>query len=90
MIDEACRTLHLPTIRSRWEEIASTALQERTSYKDFLADLLEAECLQHEERKTRLVREATSPAPSGWRTSSSRKVRTCPPTRSAPWPTQPG
>ncbi|WP_107308695.1 IS21-like element helper ATPase IstB [Streptomyces mirabilis] len=64
VIDEACRTLHLPTIRSRFEEIAATALKERASYKDFLADLLEAECLQREERKkTRLVREANFPRP---------------------------
>lgn len=59
MIDEACRTLHLPTIRSRWEELAATALKERAPFKDFLADLLEAECLQREERKkASLVREA--------------------------------
>ena len=48
VIDEVCRALHLPTIRSRGEEIAGTALKERASYKDFLADLLEAECLQRE------------------------------------------
>lgn len=64
VIDEACRTLHLPTIRSRFEDIAATALKERASYKDFLADLLEAECLQREERKkARLVREANFPRP---------------------------
>ncbi|MFC9083248.1 IS21-like element helper ATPase IstB [Streptomyces sp. NPDC057062] len=39
-------------------------MKERASYKDFLADLLEAECLQREERKkTRLVREANFPRP---------------------------
>jgi DNA replication protein DnaC len=64
VIDEACRTLHLPTIRSRWEDIAATALKERATFKDFLADLLEAECLQREERKkARLVREANFPRP---------------------------
>ncbi|MFD8079012.1 ATP-binding protein [Streptomyces sp. NPDC059718] len=64
VIDETCRTLHLPTIRARFEDIAATALKERASYKDFLADLLEAECLQREERKkTRLVREANFPRP---------------------------
>ncbi|MGW3661362.1 IS21-like element helper ATPase IstB, partial [Streptomyces sp. NPDC005151] len=48
----------------RFEDIAATALKERASYKDFLADLLEAECLQREERKkTRLVREANFPRP---------------------------
>ncbi|MFE9500604.1 ATP-binding protein [Streptomyces collinus] len=64
VIDEACRTLHLSTIRSRWEELAATALKERATFKDFLADLLEAECLQREERKkARLVREANFPRP---------------------------
>lgn len=70
VIDEACRTLHLPTIRSRFEDIAATALKERASYKDFLADLLEAECLQREERKkTRLVREANFPRPKRFQLS---------------------
>ncbi|WP_371664771.1 ATP-binding protein [Streptomyces sp. NBC_00280] len=64
VIDEACRTLHLPTIRARIEEIAATAMRERSSYKDFLADLLEAECADREERrKQRLVREANFPRP---------------------------
>ncbi|MFD4248035.1 IS21-like element helper ATPase IstB [Streptomyces sp. NPDC058525] len=62
VIDEACRALHLPTIRTRWEELAATAMKERSSYKDFLADLLEAECAHREERKKlRLVREANFP-----------------------------
>ncbi|MEU5927857.1 IS21-like element helper ATPase IstB [Streptomyces antimycoticus] len=64
VIDEACRTLHLPTIRSRWEELAATGLKERATFKDFLADLLEAECLQREECKNvRPVREANFPRP---------------------------
>jgi DNA replication protein DnaC len=64
VIDEACRTLHLPTIRSRWEDLAATALKQPLTFKDFLADLLEAECLQREERKkARLVREANFPRP---------------------------
>ncbi|WP_399932089.1 IS21-like element helper ATPase IstB [Streptomyces kanamyceticus] len=64
VIDEACRALHLPTIRSRIEEMAATAMRERSSYKDFLADLLEAECADREERrKIRLVREANFPRP---------------------------
>jgi hypothetical protein len=49
-------------IRSRFEEIAVTALKEKASYKDFLADLLEAERLRREGRKkARLVREANFP-----------------------------
>ncbi|MYZ37134.1 MULTISPECIES: ATP-binding protein [unclassified Streptomyces] len=64
VIDEACRTLHLPTIRARFEDMASNAMRERASYKDCLADLLEAECAHREERKKlRLVREANFPRP---------------------------
>lgn len=64
VIDEACRALHLPTIRSRVEEITAAAARERASYKDFLADLLEAECAEREERrKQRLVRDANFPRP---------------------------
>ncbi|MEV8033618.1 IS21-like element helper ATPase IstB [Streptomyces sp. NPDC086182] len=63
-IDEACRSLHLPTIRSRVSEMAEEAMRQRSSYKDFLADLLEAECAEREERrKQRLVRDANFPRP---------------------------
>ena len=64
VIDEACRALHLPTIRARYSDIAAGAVKERSSYKDFLADLLEAERAEREERrKARLVREANFPRP---------------------------
>jgi DNA replication protein DnaC len=62
VIDEACRDLHLPTIRARYEELIADAIKNRSSYKDLLADLLEAERAEREERrKTRLVREAGFP-----------------------------
>ncbi|MFF1705496.1 ATP-binding protein [Streptomyces sp. NPDC058252] len=61
-IDEACRALHLPTIRRRIQEMAADAMRQRSSYKDFLAHLLEAECAEREERrKQRLVRDANFP-----------------------------
>jgi DNA replication protein DnaC len=64
VIEEACRTLHLPTIRAQYEQITDAAVKDRRSYKDFLADLLEAECADREERrKLRLVREAGFPRP---------------------------
>ncbi|MFJ9752514.1 ATP-binding protein [Streptomyces chartreusis] len=63
-IDEACRALHLPTNRRRVQEMAGAAMRQRSSYKDFLADLLEAECAEREERrKQRLVRDASFPRP---------------------------
>ena len=58
-IDLTCRTLQLPTIRQRYDEIAAIALREHASYKQFLADLLAAEAAERaERRKLRLVHEA--------------------------------
>jgi DNA replication protein DnaC len=63
-IDEACRTLHLPTIRDRFDEIAALALRQQASYKDFLAELLSAECADRDERrKLRRVKDANFPRP---------------------------
>ena len=63
-INEACRALHLPTIRDHYDDLATQALRERASYKQFLADLLDAECADREERrKQRLVRDANFPRP---------------------------
>lgn len=63
-IDLACRTLHLPTVRTRFDDLAARAMREGASYKDFLAELLEAECEdRHERRKIRRVREANFSRP---------------------------
>jgi DNA replication protein DnaC len=63
-IDESCRTLHLPAIRSGFDELAAAALREHSSYKQFLADLLETECDDRDQRRrVRLVREAAFPRP---------------------------
>jgi hypothetical protein len=51
LLDQACRTLHLPTIRSRYEEVAAIALREQASCKAFLLDLLDAECEHRDERR---------------------------------------
>ncbi len=64
LLDQACRTLHLPTIRDRYTEIADAALREQASYKTFLLELLDAECDHRDERRRhRLVREAHFPRP---------------------------
>ncbi|MET8927303.1 ATP-binding protein [Streptomyces sp. NPDC004623] len=61
-IDAACRNLGLTTIRDRWEEFAAQALREHASYADFLADLLESEFQDRDERrKLRRVKEANFP-----------------------------
>ena len=63
-IDEACRLLHLPTVRDSYDEQAGESLRERATYKEFLSDLLAAECAHREERrKQRLVRDANFPRP---------------------------
>ncbi|MBE1463664.1 IS21-like element helper ATPase IstB [Kibdelosporangium phytohabitans] len=62
VIDQACRTLRLPTIGARFEELAAAAMREQATYKGFLLTLLDAECEHRDERrKTRLVREAHFP-----------------------------
>src|SRR5262249_36034171 len=63
-IEQAARTLHLPTVRDGYEEAVEHALRERSTYKQFLADLLGAEVAHREEpRKLRRVREATFSRP---------------------------
>lgn len=63
-VELACRELHLPTIRDRYDEIAAAALAEQASYKQFLAQLLDCEVADRvERRKLRLVREAGFPRP---------------------------
>lgn len=63
-IEQAARTLHLPAIRDGYEEAVEFALRERSTYKQFLADLLGTEIAHREERrKLRLVREANFSRP---------------------------
>jgi DNA replication protein DnaC len=63
-IDEACRLLRLPTIRTRYEELATGSRRDGLSYTQFLAELLEIECQDREvRRKVRMVRDAKFPRP---------------------------
>src|SRR6266702_2818121 len=50
-IDSATRVLRLPTIRSRFEEIAAAAQREQLSYLGFLAELVMAECDDRDRRR---------------------------------------
>src|SRR6266498_2976477 len=43
-VDQACRALRLPTIRTRFGEIADAAEREQLTYRGFLAELLMTEC----------------------------------------------
>jgi DNA replication protein DnaC len=61
-VDQACRSLRLPTIRSRFTEIADAAEREQLTYRGFLAELLLAECDDRDRRRTvRRVRAAGFP-----------------------------
>jgi DNA replication protein DnaC len=63
-IEEAARILHLPAIRAGYEEAVAHALQERSTYKQFLASILGEEVADRaERRKLRLVRDAAFPRP---------------------------
>ena len=50
-IDSATRVLRLPTIRSRFEEIAAAAQREQLTYLGFLAELVMAECDDRDRRR---------------------------------------
>jgi DNA replication protein DnaC len=63
-IEEAARILHLPSIRDGYEDAVAHALRERSTYKEFLADILGGEIADRDQRrKLRLVREACFPRP---------------------------
>lgn len=50
-IDSATRVLRLPTIRSRFEEVAASAQREQLTYLGFLAELVMAECDDRDRRR---------------------------------------
>ena len=51
-VDQACRALRLPTIRTRVEEMVTVAEKEQLTYRGFLAELLLAECDDRTRRRT--------------------------------------
>ncbi|MEU9352410.1 ATP-binding protein [Streptomyces griseoloalbus] len=51
-VDQACRILRLPTIRSQFPDLAETASREQMSYLGFLAELLLAECDDRARRRS--------------------------------------
>jgi hypothetical protein len=58
----ACRILRLPSVRSRYGEIAAAATRQQASYQSFLFELLSVECEERlARRRIRLVREANFP-----------------------------
>ncbi len=56
------RMLRLPTIRSRFPELADAAAREQMTYRAFLSELLLAECDDRDERRrARRIRDAAFP-----------------------------
>ena len=51
-VDQACRQLRLPTVRSRASELVDAAEREQLTYRGFLAELLLAECDERERRRS--------------------------------------
>jgi len=61
-IDQACRMLRLPTIRSTFEQAVHDATKDGLSYPAFLAELLMAECDDRSRRRSeRRVKAANFP-----------------------------
>ncbi|MEO6714022.1 MAG: IS21-like element helper ATPase IstB [Mycobacteriales bacterium] len=51
-VDQACRSLRLPTVRTRFEEVVNAAEKEQLTYRGFLAELLLAECDDRARRRS--------------------------------------
>ena len=63
-VDQACRSLRLPSIRALVPDMVPTAEKEQLSYYGFLAELLLAECDDRTQRRSiRRVRAAGFPRP---------------------------
>jgi len=61
-VDQACRLLRLPTIRTQFPEVADAAAREQMSYRGFLAELLMAECDDRGRRRSeRRIKAAAFP-----------------------------
>jgi len=61
-IDQACRSLRLPTMGAQFGPIAAAAERDQLTYRGFLAELLMAECEDRDQRRTvRRIKEAGFP-----------------------------
>jgi len=68
-VEQACRMLRLPTIRTNFAELADEAATEQMSYRGFLAELLMAECDDRARRRaTRRIKAAGFPRDKSLRT----------------------
>jgi DNA replication protein DnaC len=61
-VDQACRLLRLPTIRTQFPDLAEAATHEQMTYLGFLAELLLAECDERDRRRSdRRIKAAAFP-----------------------------
>ena len=68
-VDQACRMLRLPTIRTQFGDVAETAARDQMSYRAFLAELLLAECDDRTRRRSeRRIKAAAFPREKSLRT----------------------
>ncbi|MGA4792082.1 ATP-binding protein [Nocardia sp. AB354] len=68
-VDQACRMLRLPSIRSQFNDIVVTATRDQMSYRAFLAELLLVECDDRARRRSeRRIRAAGFPRDKSLRT----------------------
>ena len=51
-VDQACRMLRLPTIRTQYPELAEAAVRDQMTYRGFLAELLLSECDDRARRRS--------------------------------------
>ena len=68
-VEQACRMLRLPTIRTQFPDLAEAAAREQMSYRAFLAELLMAECDDRARRRSeRRIKAAGFPREKSLRT----------------------
>jgi DNA replication protein DnaC len=66
-LDELLRTLHLPSFRSDYEEVARMATAEGLTYEQFLWHLCDRECLDRFNHRTqRFLRDSRLPLEKNW------------------------
>lgn len=90
-IDQACRMLRLPTIRSQFPDLAAVASREQMSYRGFLAELLMSECDDRARRRSeRRIKAAAFPRDKSLRAFDFDANRTSTPPPSIRWPSASG
>jgi DNA replication protein DnaC len=74
---EQLKELHLPTMRSSFEEVAGEARQESWSYEQYLLSLAQRECQQRQQKRIeRLLRESRLPLEKNLQTFDLKRLPT--------------